>query len=594
MPTRVRVLPAAAVLCLAVAISAYAQDPPRSSAGSPPANLAYVEGGVELVHEGLTERADPPVLLLDGDGIRTRNGRAEVVFADGTLLHVDSDAEIEMLSPDRIRLLAGRLLLRISAAATRPYHVDTPTATVRLESRGEYHVIADPRRGLDVSVARGLAEIDDGSQRMAVRAGESAWLAAPGARALYRSFNSARWDAFAQWAAERSHGFTTAQSATYLPSELRPYGLVFDQYGRWDHVAPHGYVWFPSVDVAWRPYFDGWWGHTRYGWTWYGHDRWAWPTHHYGRWGFNGAWFWMPTRVWGPAWVSWGYTGGYVSWAPLGWDGLPSIALWPRRDHPAFWPNYSPWRAWTIVPRHHFGPRWPVRAHAIDGDRLDEGARRAMVVGNRGPGTPGGAIPRSTVSTLAGVTGNVRRDTPSVDRPGAVRRPGAQVPGIRSGAPAAASAPSTPATDPAPVPPEYRPPSGIYGAVPRAGDGSTGETRRGAVRYPRPYALPSTSGESSNAGRSSTGRPSGEDASGSDVGARRGGGSSGRDNDGSRDGRSRAVPRETPRSATPAERGGRSSERAGAGSEGGARGGAAGPPAARPSGGEGGARRRPQ
>jgi hypothetical protein len=127
---------------------------------------------------------------------------------------------------------------------------------------------------------------------------------------------------------------------------LRAYGPDFDQYGHWDTVAPYGAVWYPSVAVGWRPYYDGAWSQTRYGWTWYGRDRWAWPTHHFGRWGYNGAsWFWIPTRTWGPAWVGWGFTSGYVSWSPLGWDGRPTIAFDFRPNHPAYTPYYTPWRA---------------------------------------------------------------------------------------------------------------------------------------------------------------------------------------------------------------------------------------------------------
>ena len=199
------------------------------------------------------------------------------------------------------------------------------------------------------------------------------------------------------------------------------YGSVLDAHGRWEHLNPYGYVWYPAVATAWRPYYDGAWAHTRYGWTWHGRDRWAWPTHHYGRWGFNGiAWYWIPASGWGPAWVSWGVTTGYVSWAPLGWDGLPSIGFWPRRDHPAYSPRYDPWRGWTVVPRDHFGPRRPIRPRAIDGNRLDAVTRGAMIIQNHGPGDSPRAVPRGSLS-IAG--GNTRRDEPPQDRPGFVRRP---------------------------------------------------------------------------------------------------------------------------------------------------------------------------
>src|SRR5688500_14347504 len=120
MLTRLLSLSTAVLFCCLMAVPALAQDPGALSS-SPPANLAYAEGTVDVVHEGVTERADPPMLLVDGDVVRTRNGRAEIVFGDGTVLHMDHDAELEMLAPERIRLLAGRVLLRMTAAAARPY-----------------------------------------------------------------------------------------------------------------------------------------------------------------------------------------------------------------------------------------------------------------------------------------------------------------------------------------------------------------------------------------------------------------------------------------------------------------------------------------
>jgi len=492
MFTRPRISVAAALFCGLVARSAFAQEPAQTIAS--PANLAYAEGQVELVHEGVAERADPPVLLIDGDIVRTRHGPAEIVFAEGTLLHVDQNADLEILAPQRVRLLNGRLLVRVSAAATRPYFIDTPAATVRLEPRGEYGVSADQdRHGVEVTVARGLAEVDDASQRVLVRAGDMLSLAGPGARASVRPFNSARWDSFTQWSSDRTNGFSTARSSSQLPYELRPYGPVLDQYGRWDYMAPHGYVWFPAVAASWRPYSDGWWTRTRYGWTWYGRDRWAWPTHHYGRWGFNGSfWYWIPATRWGPAWVSWAFLPGYVSWAPLGWNGRAVIPL-GARDHPAYWPNYDPWRAWTIVPRDHFGRRQIVHTHAIDPHRLDERTRRAMIFQETPPAADAGsAVPRGTLSAPGAAIrstelGPMRRDETPIDRPGWVRRPSGATPGRNAASDGAASAAAPPRAGDAPqYAPQYMPPpppeSGV-GAVPRSGGDSVGA---GAVRSDAP------------------------------------------------------------------------------------------------------------
>ena len=140
------------------------------------------------------------------------------------------------------------------------------------------------------------------------------------------AFNSARFDAFDLWsAARRSARMGSAASAQHLPSDLQMYGGTLDRSGSWQYEAPYGYVWYPTVDQDWRPYYDGYWSSIRpYGWTWIGFDVWAWPTHHYGRWGLaQNRWFWIPERHWNAAWVSWGAAPGYVSWCPLGFNNRP-------------------------------------------------------------------------------------------------------------------------------------------------------------------------------------------------------------------------------------------------------------------------------
>jgi hypothetical protein len=400
-----RIFSIAVLCCCLEALPAAAQDSPLPAPAPPPANLAFVEGIVAVVHEGVADRGDAGAMIVDGDLVRTGDGRAEIVFVDGTLLHLDRDTELEMLSPLRLRLRGGRVALRVSPAATSAYAIDTQAASLKFDARGEYGVTVDARsERLDVTVARGVVEVEDAGSRTVVRGGEMATVLGAGARVSIQTFNSARFDAFDRWADERTNGFAAAVSSRQLPSELRPYAPTFDNYGRWDYLAPYGNVWFPSVGAEWRPYYTGSWRQTRYGWTWIGNDPWAWPTHHYGRWGFTGAsWYWMPNRVWGPAWVSWAFVPGYVSWSPLGWDGRAVIGFSSRiGDHQDFRPRYDPWRSWTIVPRDTFGRRGLVRAHAIDPSRLPEHTRRLIT----------NAVPRGTV-VMPGAAGNarVRRET---------------------------------------------------------------------------------------------------------------------------------------------------------------------------------------
>ncbi len=488
-------------LCSLIAAPALAQDEPLPASAPPPANLSFVDGGVDLVHDGVAETAVAGVMLVEGDIVRTANGRAEIVFADGTLLHLDAGTELEMLSPLRLRLSDGRIMLRVSAAATRAYTIDTQAASVQLEPRGEYGLATDGRlERLELTVARGVAQIVDGAGGAVVRGGEMATIAGPGSRVVLDGFNSARWDAFARWSNDRANGFTTSLSARQLPYELRPYGPLLDNYGRWDFVAPHGYVWFPSVGIDWRPYYTGAWSLTRYGWTWIGGDPWAWPTQHFGRWGFTGtSWFWIPNRVWGPAWVSWSLVPGYVSWCPLGWDGRPVLGLHGRPgDHPAYWPNYDPWRAWTVVPRNAFGGRRAVGPHAIDPRQLPEQTRRVFT--SSGTTTVVApvehAVPRRTVSATAsgGATSSldvaVPRSSVGGARPGSVRSPRA-APQPEGPATSIVPQPAAPSRQTEPVsrvPGAWRRPDVIRGGVrePGAGAAAYGPVPPVIYQGPRP------------------------------------------------------------------------------------------------------------
>ncbi|MHB1846295.1 MAG: DUF6600 domain-containing protein [Deltaproteobacteria bacterium] len=91
-------------------------------------------------------------------------------------------------------------------------------------------------------------------------------------------------------------------------------------YGTWLYTPNRGWIWTPNgMSQAFRPYSDGEWAWTAYGWTWNGSDPWSWATDHYGRWTFmpDLGWSWVPGYTWGPAWVSWRFGASYVGWSPL-------------------------------------------------------------------------------------------------------------------------------------------------------------------------------------------------------------------------------------------------------------------------------------
>ncbi len=91
-------------------------------------------------------------------------------------------------------------------------------------------------------------------------------------------------------------------------------------YGDWIDLNPYGYVWIPRhMGYRWRPYSNGQWVWTDYGWTWIAAEEWGDIPFHYGRWGWDDeiGWFWVPGSVWGPAWVTWRSNDRYMGWAPL-------------------------------------------------------------------------------------------------------------------------------------------------------------------------------------------------------------------------------------------------------------------------------------
>jgi hypothetical protein len=106
----------------------------------------------------------------------------------------------------------------------------------------------------------------------------------------------------------------------YLRAEVGVYYDELSPYGDWVDDTQYGTAWCPrNVGSGWRPYYDGRWVDSEYGWTWVSDEPFGWATYHYGRWAFDPryGWIWIPGTVWAPAWVSWQYGGGYVGWAPL-------------------------------------------------------------------------------------------------------------------------------------------------------------------------------------------------------------------------------------------------------------------------------------
>src|SRR5687767_15785034 len=97
-------------LILSAAASAAAQDSPPTEpqVSEPPAHIAFVDGSARLERDGEIDDSPANMPLLAGDRVRTRNGRVEILFADGSTLHLDSNTTLDFQSDELVRLMEGR------------------------------------------------------------------------------------------------------------------------------------------------------------------------------------------------------------------------------------------------------------------------------------------------------------------------------------------------------------------------------------------------------------------------------------------------------------------------------------------------------
>lgn len=270
-----------------------------------PAHISVVHGAATIEHDGKVENAEANMILLAGDRLRTTRGRLEVLYDDGSALHLDEHSSVDLLADSLVRLRAGRIRLLV-ARTSRPieYRVDAAPASALIRAAGEYRIALldgrSPDAEMRVVVLRGSAELVNDAGRTIVRTGSEVYASAGRSPSSPYPVNLAVADPFERWAQEQIDARLSVESTPYLPAELRYDAGVFDTYGSWGYEGGYGgYVWYPRVAVGWRPYYHGRWAYVgHYGWTWRGYDRWSWATHHYGRWDGEAE---MLKRIFAPA-----------------------------------------------------------------------------------------------------------------------------------------------------------------------------------------------------------------------------------------------------------------------------------------------------
>jgi len=337
---------------------AFAQDEDYYSGSF--VRMTYVKGDVVVQKAGDlgSEAGVANLVIVEGDRVEARNGRAEISFGRKNYLRVDSDTQVEFSNLPRrddnrvrLHLLSGSIYLRISALQEeKTYEVHTPDASFYILEEGLFRLDARSSGETELTVLEGSVEAagEGGSQLI----GSRERLVAANGQLGSKSSPSYGRDDFDSWNADRDALESQRASKRYLPSELDDYESELADNGYWTYENPYGYVWVPYVHsyADWRPYHYGYWNwYPLCGWTWIPYESWGWPVYHYGRWGWgiNLGWYWIPHHAWGPAWVHWYWGYDYCGWSPLSWYNYPCVLV----DH-------------HFYDRYH-GGHYPCGSHAM-------------------------------------------------------------------------------------------------------------------------------------------------------------------------------------------------------------------------------------
>jgi hypothetical protein len=295
------------------------------------ARLSLIEGHTSFQHSGDTDWAAASInmTLQPGDRIYTGDdGRAEIEFDDGSVLHLAEKADVEILALKddliQLRVLLGLETLTVASGVT--FEINTPAAAFTTVRKGVYRIDVHENGDSDAIVRKGAVEaagkefsrrIDSGDL-IHVTAGEQS------TQTVARYTMRDPWD---EWTDRRTADRVAHDSRKYLPAYVNVGVSDLDRYGRWVTVEDYGPGWVPaSVDAGWSPYWDGRWVYRPYwGWTWVSYEPWGWLPYHYGRWHWNAGlgWAWLPGasfgfHFWSPGLVRFYHGSNSVSWCALG------------------------------------------------------------------------------------------------------------------------------------------------------------------------------------------------------------------------------------------------------------------------------------
>ena len=292
--------------------------------------ISLLEGDVQIRAEDTSEwvPASVNIPLTDGDRLWVPEaGRVELQLRDGTILRLDENSSLEVLTVEsgsfQVYLTLGHAYVNFKGARDSLIQMDTPVSSMRAYDRVKFRVDVSEDGGTDISVFKGAVYAENRNGKTRVGSGKTLYLSEDSNAELLPLGRSDEWE---RWNTERDRKIEERKySYRYLPEELEGYSNDFDENGKWVYLREYGYIWTPTVIVSedWSPYRIGRWVWIGGDYVWISYEPWGWAPYHYGRWTFvvSVGWCWVPPArgavYWGPGFVGWVHNPTYVAWVPL-------------------------------------------------------------------------------------------------------------------------------------------------------------------------------------------------------------------------------------------------------------------------------------
>lgn len=227
------------------------------------ASVSHGEGSVVVAPAGAVEwsQATPGRAVTGGDRLWTDPGARAEVHLGGAVLHMDSEAFLEVADLGGGLFLGhlheGALLARVRAlAAGDQLEIGTPHFSVRLLRAGDYRIDVDPARGTSrLTVRQGHAFVRGSKgQAVAVPASQQLEWAAGELRLVPAA--AAAPDAFERWAASRHRREEQVLASRARPAP--PHSVPDPQAaGEWVWIGSR-WTWMPAPARVAPPAGRGW------------------------------------------------------------------------------------------------------------------------------------------------------------------------------------------------------------------------------------------------------------------------------------------------------------------------------------------------